>query len=109
MHVPASQLPPEEQTVPQAPQLFGSLCVFAQTPPHRVCPAAQGTTQTPAVHVAPGAQATPHAPQLPLSEDSFVQALPQSDCPVGHTHAPDTQDCAAGQTVPQLPQFFESV
>ena len=42
-HVPPSQVP-LSQTVPQIPQLFGSLAVSTQVPPQSVRPGSQGST-----------------------------------------------------------------
>ena len=90
-----------EQTVPQVPQLLGSLWTFVQTPLHNICPTEQAAVQTPPVQLPlehcpadtqaepfgrrgtqapavqtemPGWQTLPQAPQLLLSLCSFVQA-----------------------------------
>jgi hypothetical protein len=53
-----------EQTVPHAPQLFLSVCVFTQAAPQSV-PVVQLTVeQTPLRHSCPAAQACAHVPQF---------------------------------------------
>ena len=52
VHVPAMQMAVacgNEHTVPQVPQLFGSVCVSAHMLPHKVVPIAH--VQTPPTHV----------------------------------------------------------
>jgi hypothetical protein len=52
------------QTVPQAPQLRGSVLVLVQLPAQLTRPLAQVTTQVPAEHTWPAAHIRPHVPQL---------------------------------------------
>jgi len=55
----------------------------------------------------------PQMPQLNTFDDRSTHTVPgpvpQGLCPVGQTHDPPTQDCAAGQWFPQLPQCIGSV
>ena len=66
-----------EQTVPQPPQLFGSVCSFTQTPLHRVKPDWHAVSvHAPPVHVCPLGHAVPQEPQwLGLFEVSVSQPL----------------------------------
>jgi hypothetical protein len=66
-HLPAWQVWPPAQALPQAPQLEASVCVLVQTPPQAVRPEAQAW-HLPAWQVWPAAQTLPQAPQLLESE-----------------------------------------
>jgi hypothetical protein len=87
MHVPALQTCPTGQAVPHAPQLFGSLCVFAHVrlAPQRICPVEHGATHIPLTHVRSAAQTVPHAPQLLLS--LFVSVQTEPHWRLGGAHA----------------------
>jgi hypothetical protein len=75
---------PLGQTLPHAPQLFGSLVVSVQVPLHSVCPVGQPVppVQVPPVQVCPEAQALPQAPQLFGSVPRLVQVPLQLVWPV---------------------------
>ena len=94
VHKPLVQLWPDAQTVPQAPQLFGSLLMAVQTPLHVVCPASH--PQAPPEHSCPDGHLLPQAPQLFRSELMSMQVLLHNACPDGHELAavqtPATQD-----------------
>jgi hypothetical protein len=74
VHAPLEQTCPLPQTLPHAPQLFGSPCVFVQTPLHR-WPLLKHV-HVPIVHVVPPLQTVPQAPQLALSVCSSTHAPP---------------------------------
>ena len=64
-----TQAPPEQivlppQTIPQAPQLFGSLPVSTQLPLQAFCVPGQLMTHDPEEHTSPLAQACPQVPQF---------------------------------------------
>jgi hypothetical protein len=61
-HLPLLHVAPWEQTLPQAPQLFGSLVKFTQPEGQRTVPA--GQVQAPLTHVAPPRQTRWQPPQL---------------------------------------------
>ena len=85
-----------EQTVPQPPQLVGSVCSFTQVLLQSVEPAGHVAAHTPAVHVCPLGQAVPQPPQLVGSVCSFTQVLLQSVEPAGHVacvHTPAVHVC----------------
>jgi hypothetical protein len=64
MHLPAEQVAPVKQRLPQAPQLEVSVCRSLQAAPQYVLPPVQ--VHLPAVQVPPPAQVASHAPQLVL-------------------------------------------
>jgi hypothetical protein len=70
------------QTVPHAPQLFGSVLSASHTPPQSVKPASQVMPHVPPLHVADpfagAAQTVPHAPQLFGSFERLKQLDPHS-------------------------------
>ena len=74
-------------TVPQVPQLEGSVARLVHDPEQLVSEPAQVTTQTPREHTCPDTHAVPHAPQLFTSELVSLQTPEQLDCPAGHTRA----------------------
>lgn len=69
-------------TLPQAPQLFGSLATLLQVPPHERVPSRHA--HFPAVHVCPPAHAVPHAPQLAESLVGSTHAAPHLVRPIAH-------------------------
>jgi hypothetical protein len=98
-----------EQTVPHAPQFFGSLPVFTHTPPQRVSPAGHVHLLSPHCSVAP--HAVVHAPQCAAS-----LVMSTHDCPHWVSPAlqevsqpPRLQTAPAAQVTPQPPQFCGSV
>ncbi len=96
--VPAAQLAVAlargGQTVPHAPQLFGSVLRLVQLPEQLVSPDAQVTTQAPAEHTWPPVHAVVQVPQRRLSTWRSRHTPEQLVCPEGHTRvqAPPTQD-----------------
>jgi hypothetical protein len=92
-HEPFTQAPPAPQPVPQLPQLFGSVDVFAHVPAQFDCPAGQDTTHWPPLHCSPDAHALPHVPQFASSDCSSTHALPQAVALAPHTgtHVPPEQ------------------
>jgi len=104
------------QTLPQAPQLFGSPRTFTQLDPHWVRPVAQLTvTHAPETQAWPPAQAVPHLPQFAGSyctfEHTAVEPLPHRVSPVEQDveHTPALHTWPAEHFVPQAPQFCGSV
>jgi hypothetical protein len=123
------QVPPEHvssggQTLPQNPQLPGSICSLLHRPPH----SSQGAGQlvigahTPPVHV-PEGHDCPQAPQLFGSVCNDVHAPLQEVCPPAQLLVPPSAPLAAeapppqmpakhgaeaGHAVPHAPQLFES-
>lgn len=107
--VPPRHISPEAQSLPQPPQLRGSVPVFTQLPPHRVVPLAQLDTQLPLLHELPAAQARPQPPQLAGSLAVFTQDVPQLVIPLEQPQLPLLQALPAGQVLPQPPQFRGSL
>jgi hypothetical protein len=74
VQTPEEQIRPALQTVPQAPQLLGSVCSFVQVPLQFVCPEPhEDPLQVPLTQGWALAQAVPQAPQLEGSEEVVVQ------------------------------------
>jgi hypothetical protein len=94
------------QAFPQAPQLFGSLCVCVQTPLQRR-PLAEHS-HDPLWHVVPAPQRTPHPPQFALLVLVSTHALSHWARPPLQTHAPPEQDMPAPHARPQAPQLAGS-
>lgn len=95
------------QTLPQAPQLAGSVLMFLQAPLQQVCPGPhaglQVNWQVPFTQFWPLAQARPQAPQLLTSLLVLTQVPLHADWPAGQpTHCglngSPLQTCPAGQT-----------
>jgi hypothetical protein len=105
-HAPSTQnAPPPSialQTLPQPPQLFGSLCVAVQTPLQRVPSLAH--RQVPAWQVVPLPQRMPQPPQLELSVCSSTQAPSHCSSPLGQRHWPPWHVVPLPQTLPHAPQ-----
>jgi hypothetical protein len=78
-HAPLVQVP-LGQTVPHAPQLFGSLCVFTHCVPHTVIPAPP--QHAPLVQTTPPGQTVAQAPQLFLSVCKLTHVCPHSVRPL---------------------------
>jgi hypothetical protein len=108
------------QTLPQVPQLRGSVWVLVQLPAHSVSPEAQVARHTPAEQTCPAPQALLHAPQLARSLWVFTSqpltALPsQLAKPVSQVvswHAPLVHADAPlekRQVKPQAPQLLTLV
>jgi hypothetical protein len=106
---------PPVQTVPQAPQLLGSLVVSVQNIPRSLAQVVrlgpQSATQVPLAQTKPAPQMALQLPQLKRS----VWVLAQLEvCPLEHSisdggqvsvHLPARHACAAEQVFPQSPQF----
>jgi hypothetical protein len=109
VHAPPLQVEPPEQTVPQVPQLPLSVFVFAQAPiPQGVVPAEQLEEQALLLQTAVvPVHIIVQLPQWVASDGT--QLPPQLSKPELHAHAPDWQVWPDWQTVPQAPQFCESV
>ena len=130
--------------MPQAPQLFRSVCVLTSQPSlamplQSAKPGLQIPPQTPLVHVTvplgKAGQTLPQLPQLLGSVCTLVHPLGQQICPLEQaleplqehepfiqvspelqggeqviaTQVPPEQVCPEAQTCPQLPQLLESV
>jgi hypothetical protein len=118
-HVPPEQLAPLAQTLPQLPQLSGSMSVFVQPEGQEVSPAMQvlGGTQVAPTQLSPLGQTDPQPPQLSGSVCVSVQLPPQLVSPEAQGpasgavlgHAPLVQLAPLGQALPQAPQLAESV
>jgi hypothetical protein len=124
---PLAQLPPPGQTLPQVPQLFGSVLVSTSqpsetTPSQSAKPGTQEViwqlaARQPAVPSGTvDGQKLPQLPQLLGSAVVLAQRAPQQVCPLGQpagpqgpTHSPPEQASPAGQTFPQAPQFWGSL
>ena len=111
------------QTMPQPPQLFGSVAKVVQVLPQQVCPTPHPCpplhvgTQLPPLHTESGRQVLPHEPQLFRSFSTSMHAVlvPQHASPGGQTphrlkmHWPPEQAVAPGaHASPQPPQFDKS-
>jgi hypothetical protein len=115
------------QALPQVPQLFGSVVVFASQP----SPTCLSQSAKPALHdvmahadvshevwpLGTAPQVTPHAPQFWLSLAVFAQVVPQQVWParqdtvglqVPTQEPPEHAGSDAGHTLPHLPQLFGS-
>jgi len=92
------------QTLPQAPQLRGSLWVAVQTPPLHLRPWF-GQPHLPWLQEVPPVHRMPHPPQFELSFCSSAQVAPQTERPDGQTQAPPLQVWPIGQTWPHAPQL----
>jgi hypothetical protein len=107
------------QLCPHPPQLFGSLFVLTQLPPHFVKPksheaAVQTPLLQPGVPLGTAAQTWPQAPQLLGSLPGSTQLPLERHWPVGqvYSHAPLTQadvpPTGGQQMFPQPPQLLTS-
>jgi hypothetical protein len=106
---PAWHAAPAGHTVPQAPQLFGSVAVSVQVPLQLVSPAT-GQLHPPSAQTSPAAHCTPQRPQLFGSVARSVQVPLQFTSPaVEQVQTPSAQMSPAGHTTPQAPQLFTSV
>ena len=109
MQLPPLQVVPPEQTVPQVPQFALSLLVIAHAPPwHWVVPVGQLDEQLLLLQTAVvPVQVVVQLPQWVASD--WTQALLHRRSPVLHAHWPAVQLWPDPQTLPQVPQFCESV
>jgi hypothetical protein len=120
VQTPLTQVLPDGQTLPQAPQLAGSLLVATQSPLHKVKPAWQGEdwqtplTQKPlrqsefARHCLPLAHFGQTGPPQSTSV-SWPFLIPSLQVGAGGVQVPLTQMLPDGQTLPQAPQLFGSL
>jgi hypothetical protein len=111
------------QTMPQKPQLFGSLSGSEQPVAQHSCsvehagPPLQVPEHMLLMHFDPVAQTLPQKPQLFGSLVVSMQVVPQHIPPFGQPlvwqvlawHMPPTHAEPVGQALPQKPQFFGSV
>ncbi len=116
MHAPAVQICPVGQTLPQRPQLRGSMFRMVHpTEPvpvgQQVLPAAHAQVHAPALQMRPVRQVVPHAPQLRGSLRVSTHAPPQRVWPVGQIarHVPVVHDWPVGHALPQRPQLRGSL
>ncbi len=72
------------QTLPHAPQLFGSVRVSMQLPPAQTVSGAL-QKHVPVMHAMPGSHALPQLPQFFGSDCVLVHAPLQNDWPSGQT------------------------
>jgi hypothetical protein len=74
------------QTLPQAPQWFGSFSVEVHEPMQLVCPARHDGTHLPASQTSPAAHALLHIPQCARSLCVLTHAggVPHTVCPAAH-------------------------
>ncbi len=101
-----TQLRPPLQTLPQLPQLAGSLVVSVQTLLQATCVPGQAWQLLPAqMLIDPHALAQP--PQLAGSLVVSVQAFAQLVCPAGQQLL--FVQLPASQALPQAPQLFGSL
>ena len=94
---------PDGQTLPQAPQLLGSVFRFTQAPLQQTVPLGQHDP----LQQLPDEQELPHVPQLFGSRFRFTQVLLQQTSPTAQhselQHRPDRQ------VRPQMPQLLGSL
>jgi hypothetical protein len=111
-HAPPVQVALAGQTFPHPPQLFASVIVFVQTDPDAPGHVVLGAMQLPHwlfAHITLPPHAAPQLPQLLGSVVVSTHALPQVVEVAEHAQTPLVQDCPVPQTMPQPPQFEESV
>lgn len=95
------------QTVPQAPQLSGSMEVRVQLPLQFSVPAGQSVVQVPRAQASPEAHSLPHSPQLAGSVKVDTQTPSQLVCPKGQAisvQVPAVHSSPAAQGMSQPPQ-----
>jgi hypothetical protein len=113
-HLPETHVCAVLQTVPQAPQFFGSVSLFVQSAPQSSGLGARHW-HVPAAQLAPGLHATPHpatpAPQFRGSVCVFVHTVVQSSgLGARHRHVPPPQlSPRRVHTCPHVPQFCGSL
>jgi hypothetical protein len=107
-HLPFEQTWPVGHTLPQPPQLLGSLVVSLQTPLHRISGFVQA--QVPFWQLVPPVQLVPHPPQLVGSICSFTHEAPHCMRPAPHIimHVPFEQALPMPQLTLHLPQLSGS-
>ena len=128
--IPITQASLTGQSLPQVPQLAGSLATSVQMPLqltsgamqamvlHASPPPARGKQQPPPMQtLAPAGQAAPHPPQLARSLLVSMQVVPQQVLPAAQpvvvqstvVQTPATQDAPFAQALPQTPQLAGSL
>jgi hypothetical protein len=107
VQVPPTQLAPEGQAFPHAPQLVLLVFVSTQDVPHCVSDP-QPDEHTPALQTCPVAHMCPQVPQLLASEEVGTHAPLHTVVPAGQVHWPPLHDAPIGHALPQSPQFFAS-
>jgi hypothetical protein len=90
---PLEQVASAGQTLPQVPQLFGSVFVSTQVPAHTV----PGQVHAPLEQTSPALQVLPQVPQFPVSLDRSRQTPEQQ------------AGMVPAQVMPQAPQLLVSV
>lgn len=99
------------QTLPQAPQLLGSLLVSTQPVPHSMNGLRQAKSQVPPVQLGAACagelHTLPQAPQFDVLLTTLTHEPPQFLVPVGQLswHAPWLHTSAARHSSPQAPQW----
>ena len=108
MHAPLTQSLPAPQSVPQPPQLRGSVMSATQRAPHEASPV--GHTHAPAVQLAPVGHCVKHEPHAKGSVARLTHEPPQLVRPAAHTvvHLPSEHTCPVAQAMPQPPQLARS-
>jgi hypothetical protein len=100
-----------EHTVPQAPQLFGSVVTSTQVSPHALVPA--GHEHVFAAHSLPPVHFVPHPPQLAgslvVSTHAPVQLVSAPQPVAVVTHWPELHTSPAPHAVPHAPQLLGSL
>ncbi len=86
LQMPASQIFPSTQTMPQPPQFLASLGRLVQTPAHRLQPGRHA--HFPLWQVLPEVQTLPQAPQFSTSQPRLMHLPAHSVIPEPHTHLP---------------------
>jgi hypothetical protein len=108
VHTLATQLAPEPQTVPQAPQLVG-LTVRSTQPSTGQSVLLASQAQALATQLCPAiVQAVPHIPQFAGSVVRSVQVPAQSVAGAVHPHMPPAHTSLAVQAMPHMPQLAGS-
>ena len=109
VHTPDTQVCPEEQITPQAPQFPVSLVRVRHVPLQSVCPEGQGVMHAPPEQICPAAQILPQTPQLFPSVWVDVHTLLHAVCPKGQLrHRPLEQVSLEKQGKKQPPQLSRS-
>jgi hypothetical protein len=104
--LPELHVAPLAHFVPQALQLFGSVCVLTQTPPHKVVPPVHW--HVPETQLVPPVHVVVQTPQWFESVCRLTQALPHTPNPGGHAQTPALHVPPEGQTIPHAPQLLAS-
>ena len=109
LHDPLTHEAPPLQATPQAPQFIELAVRSTQPPLQSVRPGPHPEPHMPPLQTSVPEQALPQAPQLDRSELVLTHAPLHSVVPTGQVQAPLTQEAPVGQTLPHVPQFFESL